>query len=540
MLSSLRGDRDADVRARLLGLSQRAQAETAARLAARPLLRRSGAAPRLPRPWLAPTRRPLRVYATDIADEQDQLAGWGIRVVMDEARRAGAEVEYVQHPPRGKRDMPDAWLVSLPYAGNAGQLASFFAAAGVEADRERRRGGCVFLLGGHAVINPEPFLDCFDGVFVGEADDQVAAIVRALEEGPEALASVPGVDTGERESVTFQVASGLHKRGVYESEGRPGVATTRYLEIARGCRAGCRFCELGWLYGYDERPREEVESALREPGNERLVLSAPDTDGVSYYADLVAEGEWQPRWRSTRVTPYVRSRDPGHAEGRKRIRFGVEGVTERLRLLAGKRITDEQLREALRRAAREGYHNVRVFLIAGLPTEGVEDRTHVAELLDLLRASGFRHRQGCDIKVTGLSPQPLTPWQREGIQGAILGLSDYHEWQRRCGSEDRWWGRLLLDRHTTEADVVKHMRRGELLPWLAEEERVSAETREAPAGRRWEPVRAACYRIGYDYDARLLRRQTGELPWSRVQHPHSARLRAGERSADAARGRGAR
>jgi len=478
-----------------------------------------------------PTEGVRLVYATDLAEEGDQLAGWGLKVVVDSVRERGINVRYIPHPPESVVTRPDAWLLSLPYAGDTYRLAHFFSALGISPDRARRSGEPPFVLGGHGVLNPEPFLGVADVVFVGEADDRAGDLVSALAGGPEEVQAVPGADVFGCGPVEFQVASGLDRRKVYQSEGGHGAGPAKYLEVGRGCKGGCRFCELGWLYGYDERPREEVEEHLAEHGGD-LVLSAPDTDGVSYFADLMADGLYTPRWRSTRVTPYVRSQNQTRSSGRMKIRFGVEGFTERLRKLTGKAITDHRLRSGLSRAATEGYQSVRVFLIAGLPTETTADRTHVVEILRILSESGFRHHNACDVKVTGLSPQPLTPWQREGIGGAIEGLAELHEWRRRMSRSDPWWSRIMLDRHTTEADVVKHMGRGDLVPYLEARARLWV---DGPPGLRWAVTRRVAKAAGIDYD-RMLDRWSGELPWSRLTHPHSEIQKRGERSWERARG----
>lgn len=463
------------------------------------------------------------VYATELAAPEDQLVGWGIKVVMDEWRHAGRSVDYVPLDGPRPAERPRVWLVSLGYAGSAWRVRDFFEMAGEDMRRERRNGRTTYILGGHAVVNSDPFIDCFDAVFVGEADDQSEAMARC-DGDVDALALVPGVDVGVGD-VTFQRAVSLARRGMYEAsfdedDDDRKTGRTSYLEIARGCRAACRFCELGWLYGYTERSEEETAAIVAaHPRPHEVVLSAPDTDGVSWFSEAVGSGRYDPRWRSTRILPYLQA-SIAHASGRRgRIRFGVEGVTERLRRQISplKAMSDEQIAHAVQRAIDEGYRTLRMFLIGGVPGEMPADRRHLTELVAIYeRARGLRHWKAADIKITGLSPQPLTPWQRFGVARSLDALRDY----RRIVSmsQDRPQMRtVMVDAQDTEADVIKRLVRGELVKYL--DVRPRGPNTASPQ-RRWEAVRTWCMSAGIDYDGRVIAdaSRDAELPWRRTRH----------------------
>ena len=477
------------------------------------------------------------IYATELCDPEDALVGWGMKVVMDGFAAAGRPCTSVvlggAEPRPSVR--PTVWLVSLGYAGSAWRIRQFFEElAGEPMDKRKRDGRTVYILGGHAIVNTEPFLEVFDAVFVGEADDQLPALA-ACDGDIDRLAQVPGVDVGVQD-VTFQRASGLGKRGLYEasfdeSDDSSKVGRTTYLEVARGCRAACRFCELGWLYGYTERSKEETMALMASaPDPRQVVLSAPDTDGVSWLSDAISQGEYRPRWRSTRILPYLRSH-PSDADGKRgRIRFGVEGVTERLRKQISplKAMTDRDIELAVQRAIAEGYRTLRMFLIGGIPGETAADRHHLSELVGIYeRAKGLRHWKAADIKVTGLSPQPHTPWQRFGIARSLEALRDY---RRIVGMYER--GRqqfrtVMVDAQDTEADVVKRMRRGELIPYLMAR---PLGPNQASPQRRWEAVRGWAMAAGMDYDRRVLEDipLDAELPWHRTRHRYEAGVRNAE------------
>lgn len=469
------------------------------------------------------------IYMTELCDEGDEMVGWGPRIVIDGLTRAGHDVRTVSLHDAHTGERPDVWCVSLPYAGNVAHLARFWDLVGESPDRTQRSSGVLYLLGGHAVVNTDPLLDCFDAVYVGEVDDQIEAIGAALPD-LDALAEIPGVDVAGEGDVWFQVAQGIGARGFYDAPGKDGVARTRYLEVAKGCRAGCRFCELGWLYGYQERSREDTEALMAAEDDPRaIVLSAPDTDGVSWLGPMMADGAYDPRWRSTRVVPYLRNPPVPPSGRRGRLRFGVEGVTERLRVLVGKKITNEQLEQGMQRAVDEGYRMLRLFLIAGLPGETAHDRRNgMREILAIpARLRGLRHWKSVDIKVTGLSAQPLTPMQRCGVGRAVEALAEYRALKRAMQGRDQWWRQVMPDRGDTEADVLKRLRRGELLPYLAARGESSGK-----GDHRWKKVRRWAMDAGIDYDSRVYDDAPldAALPWARTRHPNERRVARSERN----------
>lgn len=467
------------------------------------------------------------LYLTELCDRQDESIGWGVKVVADVAREAGCDVRLVSMYGPLPADDPDAWLVSLPYAGNMPRIRQFFRFVGQPMNARERR-SCVFLLGGHGVTNPDPLLDVFDLVFLGDADDAGGLFRMPTDQWSEH----PGVISEAGAPVAWQESQSMRMRSWYAASFDSGddagkVGKTMYLEVAKGCAVGCSFCELGWAHKYAERTREETESMIQAAvaaGADRseIVLSAPHTDGVRWFDQMVEDGAYDPRWRSTTVFRYSRSAPAGFSGKRGRIRFGVEGVTERLRVIAGKKISNEALEAAVHRATAEGYRMMRVFLIGGLPTETAHDRQHIEDILGIYRRSRARHWKAYDIKVTGLSPQPFTPLQRAGIKGAIEAVDHYRAIRRMMQRNDPYWRSVLVDTHTTEADVLKHMRPGQLLRYLT----VRGDT-DRPSRR---DVRAWAEAAGLFWDEVLYGYTIADaLPWGNVRHPNERKIRNAER-----------
>jgi len=87
------------------------------------------------------------------------------------------------------------------------------------------------------------------------------------------------------------------------------------------------------------------------------------------------------------------------------VRFGIEGVSERLRKAVGKPITDARLASVVDEMFKRGI-GVTLFFIAGLPGEAEEDWLMLRELINRFRQMS----KGCVMcTFHAFIPQPATP-----------------------------------------------------------------------------------------------------------------------------------
>jgi hypothetical protein len=88
----------------------------------------------------------------------------------------------------------------------------------------------------------------------------------------------------------------------------------------------------------------------------------------------------------------------------------------------------------------------------------------------------------------------------------------------------------MVDAQDTEADVVKRMGRGELIPYLLA--RPLGPNVAAPQ-KRWEAVRGWAMAAGIDYDARVLADipLDAPLPWARTRHRYEGGVANAEKRA---------
>ena len=165
------------------------------------------------------------------------------------------------------------------------------------------------------------------------------------------------------------------------------------IEIARGCKRGCRFCEAGFIHRpYRERSpkviQEILNASLKQTGYEELSLLSLSAGDYSSIGPLLSD--LMDRFESKKVAvsfPSLRIESVvGHlAEEVKRVRktgftIAPEAGTERLRRVINKELDERILFQGVSDLFSKGWKNIKLYFMMGLPTEKEEDLKGILEL----------------------------------------------------------------------------------------------------------------------------------------------------------------
>jgi radical SAM family uncharacterized protein len=353
--------------------------------------------------------------------------------------------------------------ITLPYELNYTNVLNVLDLAGLPLKSlERDQRYPLVVAGGVGAANPEPLADYVDAFLWGEGEEAILELAEAAKEARSShrdallrdLARIGGVYVPrfyEAQCADGRFAGMSPKPGVPAMIKRrvvadldaaphpvrqvvPFVETVHdrlTLEILRGCRRECRFCQAGPCY---RPPRERcadtvlrlAEEGLRATGYDEISLlgfNSPDHSQIEEIVERLAERYADERVSislpSLRIDTFsVRLAQKLRMVRRAGLTFAPEAGTQRLRDSLGKGVTEDDLLAATRAAFEAGWNGIKLYFMIGLPGETAQDIEAIADLVLRLRAAGReilgpqrRGRLRIAVSVNVFVPKAHTPMQ---------------------------------------------------------------------------------------------------------------------------------
>lgn len=333
---------------------------------------------------------------------------------------------------------------------------------------ERRDDDPLIIAGGPSCFNPEPVADFIDAFLIGDGEEAVGEIVEVykgyrvsgigyrkglLRE----LAKIKGVYVPSLYEVEYNsdgtiksfrpkeagVPETIEKRIVKDLNAAfyPAKQIVPYLqivhdrvalEIMRGCKHACKFCQATSIYRpWRERSKETVtalaQEAYQATGYDEISLLSLSSGDHSQISQIIETLNAAFKGKSVSVSvPSLRVEDivaklPALLSEVKKsgLTFAPEAGTDCLRKFLNKDIDINKLLQGAEEAFRAGWKRVKLYFMIGLPTERDEDIAAITDLIyaisDLKRKVDGRNAH-IAASVNAFVPKPHTPLQREAME----------------------------------------------------------------------------------------------------------------------------
>ena len=304
----------------------------------------------------------------------------------------------------------------------------------------------IICAGGPSACNPEPMADFIDFFVIGDGEailDDLMDIYRNHPKKSDFLAQIVDlqgiyVPALYKAGHIIKKATQLFLDDAFFPDKMlvPLIEATHHravLELFRGCKRGCRFCQAGVIgrpvrYRNPETLLAQAEVLLDNTGHEEISLVSLSSSDYPHFMPLLKHLLSITEKRQVNISlPSLRvdsisleAMEKTQKVRKSSLTIAPEAGTQRLRDVINKDITDADVANGCKAAFEAGYDRVKLYFMTGLPTETEADIIGIADLAqsvvdEYYRLPREKRRRPVSVSVSTscFVPKPHTPFQWE-------------------------------------------------------------------------------------------------------------------------------
>ena len=311
--------------------------------------------------------------------------------------------------------------------------------------KERENNHPIIMAGGPGCFNPRPLENFIDLFMVGDGEELIIEVLENYKKLKDAnfprteiikeLAKIEGIYCPEIQNRTKKRVFDISKSNKTPMSPIPyssSVHDRTIIEIRRGCGRMCRFCQAGHVtLPIRERKATDVismvEESIAKTGYDEyslLSLSSNDYTNIESVIEQLSE-----KMNKKKVSVSLPSqRIDRYSQKLAQLVRGVRSTTvtlapeagsQRLRNVINKNLTEEQILDTILNCYKNGFSNVKLYFMIGLPTETYEDIDEMVELFSKIKYQSKIIRKELELRdalnltctVSIFVPKPFTPFQ---------------------------------------------------------------------------------------------------------------------------------
>jgi hypothetical protein len=334
----------------------------------------------------------------------------GIDIVCDSIEKALPDIDIVRNVDMQTAKEVDYLLVSLYWWKDVYAHIRFLGEAGIDP----RKRSPVIIIGGMSAINPFVLHGYYNYAVIGDGEITAPALLAELIKDNFDV-KIDGIVSDGDDGGCFSEHAKLQAQHYVELRTNKTVR----IEIARGCKFRCPFCELAVIKPYRELPYEIVRHLILTAPTKNVALFAPDRASHSRYMDIetcIAKAGKRNTGNDIRLDTIKRQ------SVATTLRFGIEAFTENKRKrMKGMKSTSDLIEyfrhifENIKTAKGNPITTATAYMIADLPGERSLDA--IKEFSDtLMEIDAICPRKfTLFLSVAGFMPSPYTRMERDDI-----------------------------------------------------------------------------------------------------------------------------